>query len=100
MISGRGPASAECASTFQLAVVNDCQMPFRFGFPSSVRATPAADPCPGRDTVNQSAAATIIPAAASMPIDPLLITSLYFPIPAGPNGPTLPTKNRAAHQCA
>ena len=46
MISGRGPASAECASMFQLAVVNDCQMPFRFGFPSSVRATPGTIPVP------------------------------------------------------
>src|SRR5262245_36626457 len=64
---------------FQLAVVNDCQMPFRFGFPSSVRATPGDDPCPGRATVNQSAAATTTPAMASKPIDRLLITSLYLP---------------------
>ena len=50
--------------------------------PSSVRATPGDDPCPGA-TVNQSAAATTTPATASKPIDRLLITTLYFPIPAG-----------------
>src|SRR5688500_4701502 len=43
MTVGLGPASASCARISQLAVVNDCQIPFRLGLPSSARATPADD---------------------------------------------------------
>src|SRR3970282_1453513 len=76
-------------------------MPSRFGLPSSVRATPDDDPCPGTATVNQSAAATTIPATASKPIDRLLITSLYFPCAMAQKSSCAPTRNnRALRTCA
>jgi hypothetical protein len=66
----------------QFAVVKDCQIPFRFGLPSSVRAISGPSACPGVDMAkNPSAAMMTITPATIEPFNPIAIGCLYFPAP-------------------